>query len=79
VRRPGETVLSPGSGDAPPSPSTDGRRDGVVGWSRNFPQAFSHIGLVNSALYLGHADGHDLPGPPPMGIRLGDPVDGVGE
>lgn len=42
----------------------------------NFPQAFSHIGLINSALYLGHADGYEQPGPPPMGIRLGDP-DGV--
>lgn len=40
----------------------------------NYPQAFSHIGLINSALYVGAAQGHDLPGPPPMGIRLGDPV-----
>jgi len=40
----------------------------------NTPQAFSHIGLVNSALYIGAVRGQDLPGPPPMGIRLGDPV-----
>ncbi|MFC6942735.1 glycoside hydrolase family 15 protein [Salinirubellus sp. GCM10025818] len=40
----------------------------------NYPQAFSHIGLVNSALYVGAARGEELPGPPPMGIRLGDPV-----
>ncbi len=40
----------------------------------NYPQAFSHIGIVNSALYLGYVHGHELPGPDPMGIRLGDPV-----
>ncbi|WP_276249798.1 glycoside hydrolase family 15 protein [Haloarcula rara] len=40
----------------------------------NYPQAFSHIGLVNSALYVGAARGEPLPGPPPMGIRLGEPV-----
>jgi GH15 family glucan-1,4-alpha-glucosidase len=43
----------------------------------NFPQAFSHIGLVNSALYLGYAQGYDQPGPPPMGVRLGDPVETI--
>ncbi|KTG10964.1 glycoside hydrolase family 15 [Haloprofundus marisrubri] len=36
----------------------------------NFPQAFSHIGLINSALYLGAAMGYDTPGPAPMGMRL---------
>lgn len=41
----------------------------------NYPQAFSHIGLVNSALYLGHMEGHGAPGPEPMGLRLGDPID----
>lgn len=35
----------------------------------------TNVGIVNSALYLGHAWGYELPGPPPMGIRLGDPVD----
>jgi GH15 family glucan-1,4-alpha-glucosidase len=40
----------------------------------NFPQAFSHVGIVNSALYVGYAEGHELPGPPPMGVRLGEPV-----
>jgi len=40
----------------------------------NYPQAFSHIGIVNSALYLGYIRGHETPGPAPMGIRLGDPV-----
>lgn len=39
----------------------------------NFPQAFSHLGFVNSFLYLGSADGYDTASPP-MGIRLGDPV-----
>ncbi len=40
----------------------------------NFPQAFSHIGIINSALYIGAVRGHETLGPPPMGIRLGDPV-----
>ncbi|MFD1562694.1 glycoside hydrolase family 15 protein [Haloarchaeobius amylolyticus] len=40
----------------------------------NYPQAFSHIGIINSALYLGSLRGHETPGPAPMGIRLGDPV-----
>jgi GH15 family glucan-1,4-alpha-glucosidase len=40
----------------------------------NYPQAFSHIGIVNSALYLGYARGRETDGPPPMGIRLGEPV-----
>ncbi|APW99486.1 glycoside hydrolase family 15 [Halobiforma lacisalsi AJ5] len=40
----------------------------------NFPQAFSHIGIVNSALYLGYVRGYETPGPAPMGIRLGDPI-----
>ncbi|RDI69974.1 glycoside hydrolase family 15 protein [Halopelagius longus] len=41
----------------------------------NYPQAFSHIGLVNSTLYLGHVRGYESPGAEPMGVRLGDPVD----
>ena len=40
----------------------------------NFPQGFSHIGIVNSALYLGYARATDTPGPEPMGIRLGEPL-----
>jgi GH15 family glucan-1,4-alpha-glucosidase len=40
----------------------------------NHPQAFSHIGIVNSALYLGYVRGHETPGPAPMGIRLGEPI-----
>ncbi|WP_226483291.1 glycoside hydrolase family 15 protein [Natrinema amylolyticum] len=40
----------------------------------NYPQAFSHIGIVNSALYLGYMRGNETPGPAPMGIRLGDPI-----
>ncbi|WP_254522495.1 glycoside hydrolase family 15 protein [Natrinema caseinilyticum] len=40
----------------------------------NYPQAFSHIGIVNSALYLGFARGRGTPGPEPMGIRLGEPI-----
>ena len=40
----------------------------------NFPQGFSHIGIINSALYVGYARGEGSPGPPPMGVRLGDPV-----
>ncbi|RKD88058.1 glycoside hydrolase family 15 protein [Halopiger aswanensis] len=42
----------------------------------NFPQAFSHVGIVNSALYLGYARGLETPGPAPMGIRLGEPIPG---
>ena len=34
----------------------------------NFPQAFSHIGLINSSLYLGMAKGKQQMGPPPMGV-----------
>jgi GH15 family glucan-1,4-alpha-glucosidase len=33
----------------------------------NFPQAFSHIGLINSMLYLGYAEGRDIPEPSPVG------------
>ena len=40
----------------------------------NFPQGFSHIGIINSALYLGYARGTETPGPEPMGIRLGEPL-----
>jgi len=35
----------------------------------NFPQAFSHIGLINSRLYLAHAEGKPTPGPAPIGTR----------
>jgi GH15 family glucan-1,4-alpha-glucosidase len=33
----------------------------------NFPQAFSHIGMINSLLYLGYAEGREIPGPAPVG------------
>lgn len=33
----------------------------------NYPQAFSHIGLINSALYLGIAKGRKQMGPEPLG------------
>lgn len=45
----------------------------------NFPQAFSHVGIVNSALYLAYARGGETPGPAPMGIRLGEPAAPRGE
>ncbi len=35
----------------------------------NFPQAFSHIGLINAALYLGIAKGRKHKGPKPIGVR----------
>jgi GH15 family glucan-1,4-alpha-glucosidase len=35
----------------------------------NFPQAFSHIGLINSAAYIGWAEGRRIPGPPPIGSK----------
>lgn len=34
----------------------------------NFPQAFSHVGLINTALYIGLAKGRQVPGPTPLGI-----------
>ena len=40
----------------------------------NYPQAFSHLGLINSVLYVGFAEGRDLADPAPMGARLGDPA-----
>jgi GH15 family glucan-1,4-alpha-glucosidase len=33
----------------------------------NFPQAFSHLGLINSLLYLAYAEGRDTPVPDPVG------------
>jgi GH15 family glucan-1,4-alpha-glucosidase len=33
----------------------------------NFPQAFSHLGLINSSLYLAHAKGRELPIPALIG------------
>lgn len=35
----------------------------------NFPQAFSHIGLINSALYLAHMEGRETPVAAPMGTK----------
>jgi len=40
----------------------------------NYPQAFSHMGMINSALYVGFATGYEVAEPAPMGIRLGDPI-----
>ncbi len=39
----------------------------------NLPQAFSHIGLINSVLYLGHAKGISHTGPKPAGLKEGNP------
>lgn len=36
----------------------------------NFPQAFSHIGLINSALYITRTKGVVHPGPEPRGIGV---------
>ncbi len=33
----------------------------------NFPQAFTHLGLINSALYLAHMEGRETPVPAPIG------------
>lgn len=33
----------------------------------NFPQAFTHIGFINSAVYLAHAEGRPTPSPAPLG------------
>jgi len=37
----------------------------------NYPQAFSHIGLLNSALYVSRARGMAPPGPELIGLELG--------
>ncbi len=34
----------------------------------NFPQALSHVGLINSALYIGIARGKEARGPRPLGL-----------
>jgi alpha,alpha-trehalase len=39
-------------------------RDGRL--TGNFPQAISHIGLINAALHLGIAKGRGHQGPPPQ-------------
>jgi GH15 family glucan-1,4-alpha-glucosidase len=35
----------------------------------NFPQAFTHIGFISSALYLGKASGRRQMGPSPLGLK----------
>ena len=35
----------------------------------NYPQAFSHIGLINSALYIGRMEGREQAGPEPLGTE----------
>jgi GH15 family glucan-1,4-alpha-glucosidase len=40
----------------------------------NTPQAFSHIGLVNSALYLGRTRGREHKGPEPKGVGESEAV-----
>jgi GH15 family glucan-1,4-alpha-glucosidase len=47
------------------SEEVDPRSGRLIG---NFPQAFSHVGVVNSALYLGIARGRKYTGPRPVGI-----------
>jgi GH15 family glucan-1,4-alpha-glucosidase len=44
----------------------DPRSDLFLG---NYPQAFSHIGFINSALYLARAEGRRAPAPAPVGSR----------
>jgi GH15 family glucan-1,4-alpha-glucosidase len=38
----------------------------------NFPQAFSHVGVINSALYLGISKGRKYEGPEPLGMYRTD-------
>ena len=33
----------------------------------NFPQAYTHLGLINSAIYLAHEEGRETPVPAPIG------------
>jgi GH15 family glucan-1,4-alpha-glucosidase len=35
----------------------------------NFPQAFTHLGIINSVLYLASAEHRRTPGPPPLGAE----------
>jgi GH15 family glucan-1,4-alpha-glucosidase len=37
------------------------------GFLGNFPQAFSHLGIINSAIYLAYAEGRESPAPEPVG------------
>jgi len=37
----------------------------------NFPQAFTHIGFINRAVYIAHAEGRPVPAPAPA--PLGSP------
>ncbi|MDS0474606.1 glycoside hydrolase family 15 protein [Natrinema sp. 1APR25-10V2] len=41
----------------------------------NFPQAYSHVGLLNSALYLSDADGSSDASPAPLGTDGADGID----
>jgi GH15 family glucan-1,4-alpha-glucosidase len=34
----------------------------------NFPQAFTHIGLINSAIFIANAQGRDVPAPLPLAL-----------
>jgi GH15 family glucan-1,4-alpha-glucosidase len=43
----------------------------------NFPQAFSHIGLINSALYLAHCEGRETPVPAPIGTPAHRVANGI--
>lgn len=41
----------------------------------NFPQAFSHIGLINSVVYLNRARGIEHPGPELRGVGSSPHID----
>ncbi len=68
-----ETLIGYASSHGLFAEEIDPTEPGDVGTHRgNYPQGFSHIGVINSALYLGRVRSPETPGPDPIGIWLGE-------